>query len=404
MNSPRLIPALLAPASLAAAGAALLLDAPYAFAPALAALCVFFAALIALFTSNVLKNVALSLFITAFCLFGAELFFSITEAGHEALEAGRRAGPRPAPPSEAERFAVMDADGFTTWSEFVLRNDPAVGYRPKKGGARIAARKECGGERVYDVVYSTLPSGWRATPQHPEADEAVLLFGCSFTWGEGLNDRDTIAWQLADRLGDKVQVFNFGFPGYGSHHMLAHLENGLLADIAGRYKTIKAFYITIRGHELRSMGYSQWDASGPWYGFEKGRLTRKGVFADDVSPLRPYADALFGKSSLYRKYLRTKFIPRSLRFRQHAGIIAEAAGRLEACCHAPLTAVLWPRAAFAKELEAEGVPVLDLAPLFPGYENDAAQYALHECDGHPNARAASIAADALARFIAGHPL
>ncbi|MDR0339173.1 MAG: hypothetical protein LBH65_02725, partial [Desulfovibrio sp.] len=259
------------------------------------------------------------------------------------------------------------------------------------------------GEIVYSVTYGVLPSGWRVTPQHPEASTAVVVFGCSFAFGEGLEDEQSFPWQLAERLGPGYQVFNFGFPGYGAHHMLSWIESGILDDIAARYSKVHVFYSTIRGHELRGLGYSQWDPYGPWYGFDKGRIVRKGVFADDISPLRPATDALFGKSLLYRKFLKTKLIPHFLRFKHHAAIIKEADRQSRRIAGAPLTAVLWPRVLFAEAIREEGVDILDLSPLFPDWENGPDKYRLHPSDGHPNALAASIVAKALADYVRSNP-
>ena len=369
-----------------------------------------------LMQNNRIKNLLLSLTAVMVIFFAAELYFSI--------EAWRKDGPVQQPqitapketsnPTAAGAKPLAEAPGapdstpqqdtpFLTYEEYVLRGDPLIGYGPRPIEGRIHARLLSGDELVYDVVYSTLPSGWRVTPQNSGAETAVVIFGCSFTWGEGLADEETYPWKLAELLGSQYQVFNFGFQGYGSHHMLAHLENGILDDLAARYKKVYAFYTTIRGHELRCTGYSQWDPSGPWYGFEDDRIARKGVFADSISPLRPYTDALFSGSMTYQKILKTKFMPRYYRFKLHAGIIKEADRLIAESCGSRLVVILWPQVAFKEEIEAEKMPLLDLSSSFPDYDDNRDRYRLHPTDGHPNAAAAAITSEAIAEYIRMHP-
>ncbi|MDL2272755.1 phage holin family protein [Desulfovibrio sp. OttesenSCG-928-I05] len=403
------VPVLLA----AGLGCAFLLPPPWAFALMFLLFTVAFAWWIAAARGNAAKNIALCFLTLSLALLAGEgwLGFSAWKKGtiHQQTQSLEPAAPAsaapvvPAPVIPTEDGAVWDLpEEYMQLGEYFFRNDPNLGYGPRPIAGRMHVAKECSDQMAYDVVYTTLPSGWRVTPQHSAARKAVVLFGCSFTWGEGLNDHDTFAWKLGEMLGPDTQVFNFGIQGYGSHHMLAWIEQGLLADIAAHYDSVQVFYSTIRGHELRSMGYSQWDPSGPWYGFEKGRIVRKGVFADNISSLRPYTDAVFGKSMIYRKIQSTKFIPRWMRFKHHAGIIREADRRVEELCGTRLTAMLWPEVLFKEELEAEGVAMLDLDPLFPDWDEQHDKYRI-PCDSHPNALANDIVARAIYDYLAAHP-
>jgi hypothetical protein len=51
------------------------------------------------------------------------------------------------------------------------------------------------------------------------SDRVVLVLGCSFTQGLGLDDRDTFAWKLQERF-PTVDVRNFGTSGYGTYQSL----------------------------------------------------------------------------------------------------------------------------------------------------------------------------------------
>ncbi|MGN0004391.1 MAG: hypothetical protein ACI37Z_00215 [Candidatus Gastranaerophilaceae bacterium] len=51
----------------------------------------------------------------------------------------------------------------------------------------------------------------------------IYIFGCSFAYGEGLSDNETIDANLAKIT--KRPVYNFAYPGFSVQHMLYQLEN-----------------------------------------------------------------------------------------------------------------------------------------------------------------------------------
>ena len=80
-------------------------------------------------------------------------------------------------------------------------SDPVLGYGPNPSARKVASRRMKDDEVIYDVLYSRDEEGRRITPDRGDkADTAVLLFGCSFTVGDGLNDRETFAWRLGEML------------------------------------------------------------------------------------------------------------------------------------------------------------------------------------------------------------
>lgn len=323
-----------------------------------------------------------------------------------AAQQGPSSGPDAAARQDLETLAAERGaeERFFSPEELVARPYPGVGYRPKVMASKTRHRSEANGTLIYDVVYSTLPSGWRVTPQHPEATAAVALFGCSFTWGDGLEDRETFAWKLGELLGPGYQVYNFAFSGYGSQHMAALIESGVLDDVVPRHARVHVLFTTMDHHPQRSAGYSMWDPYGPWYVLEDGRATRKGVFADSLPVWLPFTDALFGKSLIYRAVNNIRFMSQSARCRLHAGIVKEADRQLYARYGLRLTVALWPGVSFRRELEEQGLELLDLRPFFPpDLEKRQEEFQTHPTDWHPNARATDIVARALAGHIRQQP-
>jgi hypothetical protein len=72
------------------------------------------------------------------------------------------------------------------------------------------------------------PDASRRTKPHPIAGTrgVVLLLGCSYTAGFGVDDTDTFAWKLQERF-PEFDVRNFGTPGYGTYQSLLRFRRFL---------------------------------------------------------------------------------------------------------------------------------------------------------------------------------
>lgn len=101
--------------------------------------------------------------------------------------------------------------------------DPLLGWRVRPGVQVRSAKPES-----YDVVVTTNNQGLRAnTPvahDKPGGHTRVGIFGCSLTFGEGVDDSATYSRQLAIDL-PAVEVLNFGVHGYGTDQMLLYYES-----------------------------------------------------------------------------------------------------------------------------------------------------------------------------------
>ena len=64
---------------------------------------------------------------------------------------------------------------------------------------------------LHNVTYTTESNGLRVAPPWRKNDLAgtVLFFGCSFTFGEGLNDSETLPYQVGIQSGGRYRTLNF---------------------------------------------------------------------------------------------------------------------------------------------------------------------------------------------------
>ena len=125
-----------------------------------------------------LLNFAIGVGLTALLLVGLEKIV-FTRLNHPTTPpvAAESSGPPPPPPPHFE--------GSYTDNFFV--DDPLLGYTPHPN-AQVQSIKKQGDEVIYDVTYAIDEFGRRITPDQddPARDKFLLLFGDSFTFGEGV--------------------------------------------------------------------------------------------------------------------------------------------------------------------------------------------------------------------------
>lgn len=106
---------------------------------------------------------------------------------------------------------------------------------------------------IYDVHFSFDAFGRRITPSRPHAQYNIVMLGDSFTLGEGLNDDQTAAYQLA-QMRPEAQVYNLGASGYGPNDIYYELthpeESARLNGIENRRSII--FY-SFMGHHMERL-------------------------------------------------------------------------------------------------------------------------------------------------------
>ena len=92
-----------------------------------------------------------------------------------------------------------------------------LGWVPKPGAwARHAEDQD------FDVSYEIDADGFKAVPNRGERRRALYLFGDSYTFGHGAQNRDTFAnIMAAELLAPDVHVFNAGVNGWGLVQMYA---------------------------------------------------------------------------------------------------------------------------------------------------------------------------------------
>jgi len=144
--------------------------------------------------------------------------------------------------------------------------DPILGYKPTPN-AVVEATKEVNGKTIYQAIYSIDRFSRRITPVKNKADKFLLFFGGSFTFGEGVNDNETLPYYVVKEA-NQYQPYNYGFHGYGPQEMLAKLESKNFASELTQ-KQGHLIYSFIDPHVERAAGsmyvYNGWGKDMPYF-------------------------------------------------------------------------------------------------------------------------------------------
>jgi hypothetical protein len=283
--------------------------------------------------------------------------------------------------------------------------DPVLGYKLPPN-AQITEKSVVERKVIYDVTASTDAFSRRLTPvDHLEQRRKFLLFfGCSMTYGLGVNDDETMPFYVA-QYASRYRPYNYGVSGYGPHHMLAQLQRGDLTKEVNENHGI-AIYTFIDHHINRAIGtmrvYNQWEEHAPFYTLDAhDRLVRKGDFTSG-RPLVSFLYWILGKSQILQYYNNITF-PVSIReehIRLTARIIAEARTAFQQQFpHADFYVLLYPGVRRGPDLipylTQAGVKYLDYASFI-----DWPHHGLTQADGaHPTARGHKTVAAQLAKDL-----
>jgi len=297
--------------------------------------------------------------------------------------------------------AVVAALAFGAWQRSQAPRSPTdfrerfyqlvgdVGYIPR-ANARMARSEVEGRTFAHDVIYTTGPDHFRVVPEAAaNPDGCVLVFGDSFSFGDGVADDETYAAQIVRQSQGRVAVHNLAVSGWGPHQFLAGLQSGRFQR-AVRCKPTDAVFLMIPSLIWRAAGVTNtWDTNGPRYRLgADGRPTRDGRLGDPD----PYN---------WRRWIGLPPVGKQKALQLATAVIAEAMGELKRLYPDIRTHFIIYRvtswsdvdlavedlASFEFELHQAGVTPLPLEAVIPRYRFAMGDYILTPTDYHPNALA-----------------
>lgn len=252
-------------------------------------------------------------------------------------------------------------------------------------------------EKLYDVHYFLDDNAHRRLPVAPDAQNDLILFGCSFTFGHGLEEEQTWAWKLAKLLGPKWQLVNYGGNGYSPNHMLCLLEHNLVAPLTGKHRY--ALFFAIEDHLTRN----EFFPFTPHYYLNANNEAEHG--GNQKLTWVYNLPRIFNGSQLAREIsggIRS-FALKNLDDKQRLflAILSKSAHILKEKYETQLIVLLWPDLDFMQEdIKSLGIPVINSRRFLNDWGEYGAPYCIHpKYEGHPNAYATDKIAQALKLYF-----
>jgi energy-coupling factor transporter transmembrane protein EcfT len=98
---------------------------------------------------------------------------------------------------------------------------------------------------IYDVLYFNNDEGFRYVPRSANSLKNYVFLGGSFTYGEGLENWQTIPYVFSKLNGFSANVLDYSYSGFGPHHVLKHIQ---LEECSSKQKAFEVF--DLHHHQL----------------------------------------------------------------------------------------------------------------------------------------------------------
>lgn len=160
---------------------------------------------------------------------------------------------------------------------------PVIGWGPEHAGRFHAEMRDPAGAVIYVADYTIDANLLRQTTS-VEKGSAIVFFGDSYTYGDGVNDAETLPQAFADLINRKERILNLAFSGYGPQQFLRELETGLFDSLIGSRPRLFIF-MTAAWHAERTACKATWTPHAPLYALENGQIVFKGACNEGLSIL-----------------------------------------------------------------------------------------------------------------------
>jgi len=238
------------------------------------------------------------------------------------------------------------------------------------------------GRLIDDVTYRIDSSGLREIPSTVQGrPHKVAFFGCSFMFGHGVENDQTVPYYFVQESGGTFEGFNFAGEGWGPHQMLREIENSFVHQVAG--KPDLAIYEAIPDHLRRVAGRAPWEDGPRYEPCQSDEACYSGPFHGAFYEVcrrwldKSWTVKLF--ESRFEKLSRPSDIPLYLAVLKRTRSLLEENGT-------HFVVVLWDQNDLARTmmntLRANRFDVIGLSSIVPGTES--AGTTLTQLDRHPS--------------------
>lgn len=270
---------------------------------------------------------------------------------------------------------------------YVYDPDPQLGFWHKPDSSREAVR-HCGRSLCYRARYTFDAVGRRKTGNERRSARHLLLFGCSYAFGEGLNDRDTLSYKLQESI--DARLYNYSRSSVSAAYTLALFQSGRLAREVSEKDGLALYLLMVSHFERASFSTrNPWLWKDPAYTLDaQGELRRHPTQAATQGRLFSfyYAYTWLKRRSYFLTVLARDFhsLSESQNQKLLVKMLGEAKAQYEREFHGEFIVVIFPNFApsrsFLEELEQAKIRYF----MLEQFTVPEAERVVCPCDSHPN--------------------
>lgn len=113
---------------------------------------------------------------------------------------------------------------------------------------------------VFDVFYSRYTNYFRFTKCNNSSNDTYIFFGCSFIFGAGVNDNETLPYYFSELYNFDENILNCGVSGKSTNTSLNIIQNDIFKFLINNNSKIEhVFYSLISDHIYRNFRYENLD-------------------------------------------------------------------------------------------------------------------------------------------------
>ena len=246
---------------------------------------------------------------------------------------------------------------------------------------------------IFNQNYSVYSNNFRVTKCNNESEDVFLFLGCSFVFGDGIGDDETLPYCFSQLFDFKKNVINCGVSANSSNTALNILNNEIFLPLTkNKNLNIKVCFVNLMSdHIYRNFRYEGICLDGYLYKNNKWYIPTK------IGKIK----YIFARSYIFRKI----FVPIIDNYFKHyyEYYMIESLKLIDKIIkekyNSKLTIVIWDKDGysefFIKQLKEIGVDLIFLPEYFNSEENG---YRIKN-DGHPTAKANKEVAEILYNYI-----
>jgi len=315
-------------------------------------------------------------------------------------------------------FGYFGKNKRTFSGKLIIPNEH-LGYTTLKN-AKVTSSRYYGDLQIYKTTITTGATGLRITFPFKRTDDSkcVLCFGCSYTWGVGVNDEETYPYQIGLQTNGKHKVYNFACGAYGTHQMYSAIKNDIVKNVVDNEGfPVHIIYLALIDHAARAAGKKYWSASGPQYALSDnnkiihmGRISDFHFFGNDkYKKIYPYICKSYIFKEFRQKFTQEVSINDIKLFIKLIDASRENARKIFPDCK--FDVILWDRQLsksgvgdykfkndVIKELNKIRIRPHLISDIIPNYISDEPKYRIDPIyESHPNPTAYKILAEYVAQ-------